>query len=369
MMKFVLAACTGVVLQCSLMTATALAAETINLHVISAQPPRMLTVGMLSEFMLPEINERLAERGSEYQVEWRESYAGVVAGSTETFTAIQHGVGDMGQVGTLFEPAKLPLAQMTFFVPFTGANVATVLEVMADLHERIPELDAFFERYNQVLLSLMGTDSYYLMTKFPVDSVEDLDGRKLGLPGSAANWVKGTGAIPVNSTISEYYNSLKTGVYDGVIVFASAMVPFKLYEVAPYITQIDIGAMQSGAITINKEVWEGLPQEVRDVMAEVGDEYRQRLAEEAVSEAESAVAKAAELGAIVSVLPEEERTRWAETMPNIAEEWAETLEARGLPAKELVTLYLDALRNRGADIARDWDAGWTVERSMETGEK
>src|SRR5690606_31856298 len=102
-MRAYMAGC--LMLSAGISASAAAAQETIKLHVISAQSPRMLTVGMISNFMLPEVNKRLKERGSNYRIEWRESYSGVVAGNRETFAAIQNRVADMGQVGTLFEAA------------------------------------------------------------------------------------------------------------------------------------------------------------------------------------------------------------------------------------------------------------------------
>lgn len=333
-------------------------AETIQLHVLAAQSPRMLSVGLMSKYMLPEVNKRLKAKGSKYQIKWRESYAGVVAGNKEIFTAIQDRVGDMAQVGTLFEGAKLPLSQMTFYVPFTDARLPTVLDAVSSLDKKVPAVNEAFARYHQRVLSLMGTDSYVLVTKFPVKSIDDLKGHKLGVAGSSANWLRGTGAVPVASNLAAYYNSLRTGVYDGVIVFASALLPFKFYEVAPYITDIGMGAMQSSAITINTEVWKGLPQEVRDVMTEVAQDFRARLAKDAVAEADKALGLAAKKGAKVSKLSPAERKRWADAMPNLAEEWAKRMEAKGLPARELVKGYLAALHEKGAPVARDWAAGW-----------
>ena len=55
-------------------------------------------------------------------------------------------------------------------------------------------------------------------------------------------------------SISEsMYNEIKTGVYDGVIVFASAALPGKLYEVAPYITKVGFGAQYAGEIWIQEK--------------------------------------------------------------------------------------------------------------------
>lgn len=333
----------------------AAAAETINLHVISAQAPRMLTVKLMSEELLPEINRRLEARGAGYQIRWRESYAGVVAKAQESFTAIQRGIGDMGQVGTLFEGAKLPLSQVTFYTPFSTAELDKMLEVMIEVHQKVPEMLAAYERYGQMPLTLMGTDNYHLVTTFPVESLDDLEGRRIGVPGAAANWLKETGAVPVSTNIAEYYNNLRSGVYDGVIVFSSAIVPFKLYEVAPYVTRVDIGSMSSVALTINKRVWDGLPEVVREVMQEAAHDWRRQLATAAMEDAEGALAAAEKLGAKVSALPEEERRRWAERLPNIAMEWAEAQEAKGLPGRAVVSAYMDGLRARGITPLRDWD--------------
>ncbi|WP_011582248.1 MULTISPECIES: C4-dicarboxylate TRAP transporter substrate-binding protein [Chelativorans] len=336
----------------------ATATETIKLRVLAAQSNRMLSVSMLGEFMLPEVNKRLAERGNNYQIEWQESYAGVVATSNEMLSAIEAGIGDIGYVGTLFEPAKLPLSQISYYVPFTGTTLENVLGAATDLEKTFPEIDAAFEANGQHVLTLMGTARYVLTTNFPVDSIDDLNGRKLGLAGASVNWIKGSGAVPVNAVVSDYYNSIKTGIYDGVFAFASGLIPFKLYEVAPYVTDVGLGSMQSTALTINMRKWQSLPEEVREVLTEVGTEFGTLLAKAEDEAAEDALAKAAELGATVTVMSDEERQKWANSMPNIAADWAATYEAQNLPARAMVSAYLDALRSRGANLARDWAAEW-----------
>ena len=48
----------------------------------------------------------------------------------------------------------------------------------------------------------IGIDDYLLMTNFPVNSIADLEGRKIGAPGPAVNWLKGTGAVGVSRATS-----------------------------------------------------------------------------------------------------------------------------------------------------------------------
>jgi hypothetical protein len=52
---------------------------------------------------------------------------------------------------------------------------------------------------------------------------------------------------------------------------------------------------------------------------------------------------------------EAERLKWFNAMPNIAQEWVKTNEAKGLPAEQVLKAYMDAARKRGATPARDWD--------------
>jgi hypothetical protein len=42
-------------------------------------------------------------------------------------------------------------------------------------------------------------------------------------------------------------------------------------------------------------------------------------------------------------------------MPNIAKEWADGLEAQGVPAADFMRAYMDGLRARGETPVRNWD--------------
>ena len=51
----------------------------------------------------------------------------------------------------------------------------------------------------------------------------------------------------------------------------------------------------------------------------------------------------------------QERAVWAETLPNLAQEWADNLEADGVPAQQILTEYMQAMRDADQPIARQWD--------------
>ena len=62
-----------------------------------------------------------------------------------------------------------------------------------------------------------------------------------------------------------------------------------------------------------------------------------------------------EAGAKVIYLSDAERKRWAEKLPNVPMNWAESMEQKGMPGKAVLKGYLDGLRQRGTVLVRDWD--------------
>ena len=52
----------------------------------------------------------------------------------------------------------------------------------------------------------------------------------------------------------------------------------------------------------------------------------------------------------------EERQAWANSMPNIAVEWAQGIDSAGGPGSEMLVAYMDKLRAAGFEPMRDWAA-------------
>ncbi len=104
--------------------------------------------------------------------------------------------------------------------------------------------------------------------------------------------------------------------------------------------RVDLGAVNSKTITVNKAYWVSLPGEVQDVLKEVAVLYRDHVAGIAMGRAEeSRQAYLAGGGTIVEIHPAE-CGAWAKAIPDIAGEWAANLDARGEPGSEMLNAYL-----------------------------
>jgi TRAP-type C4-dicarboxylate transport system substrate-binding protein len=340
----------------------AYAVEEIELTVASSHPLAIPWVGMIKSHFMAETDRLLAEKG-DYKIKWNEAFGGSLYKANATLTSVQEGVTDIGWVFSFLEGAKLPLSQASTYAPFSTANPPVQLKVMGDLLENNEAFKKEWEQYNLKVLGLTGTDDYDVYTKKPISGVADLNGLKLSAPGVLGQWLRGTGANAVDGSLPTFYTDIQTGVSDGVLSLALGVLPAKLYEVAPYITRVRIGTAFSGAVAINKDTWDGLPEEVQQAMVAAGKVYTEAHGKDLLERHEAAFAKMLELGkgqnppVAIAELPLEERQKWVDGLPDIAGEWAADAESRGLPGKAFMKAYMDGLRAAGEKPARDWDKG------------
>jgi TRAP-type C4-dicarboxylate transport system substrate-binding protein len=327
-------------------------AETYELTMASSHPTVLPWVGQLSTLVVAETNNRLEAMGSEDRVEWTEAYGGSLYGFKDTLEAVGDGLTDAGWVGTLWEGSKMPLQNVTYFTPFVSDDLVATLQIMNELHREMPELQAAWDDQNVVFLGASGVETYHLMTNFPVNSIADLEGRKILAPGPSANWIKHLGAVPVNGALPTYYNQVQTGVADGMVIILTGAFPNKHYEVAPYVTLVGMGAQMTGGLGINKDIWEELSDDVQKVLTELGEDYTVAHAQEVMARYENFLAKLPEVGATVTELPAADVEKWASEMPNLAGEWIDANRSDG--AEAVLAADMAKVREAGLDTRIDW---------------
>ncbi|WP_211195410.1 MULTISPECIES: C4-dicarboxylate TRAP transporter substrate-binding protein [Tabrizicola] len=337
------------------------AQENIDLTIASSHPTAIPWVGMMQTHFMAETDRLLAETGN-YKITWNEAFGGTLYKANATLSSVEQGVTDVGWVFSLLEGAELPLSQVSSYAPFATNNPPVQLAVMQELIDTIPELKAEWESHNLVVLGLTGTDSYDLYAKKPISSLADLNGMKISAPGVLGTWLSGTGANPVDGALTTFYTDIQTGVSDGVLSLALGVFPAKIYEVAPYITKVQMGTAFSGAIAINKDSWDALPEEVQDAMRKAGAYYTEAHGKDLLERPVAVTQKIIEAGATqnppvtLAELPQDQREAWVNALPDLAGNWARDLDAKGLPGTTVMNAYMAGLKARGETPVRDWKA-------------
>jgi TRAP-type C4-dicarboxylate transport system substrate-binding protein len=341
----------------SVMAFSAAAQESISAVVIDGYPARALWVKEFTDFFIPEVDRRLAEAGN-YKMNWQENYGGSIVKPKGVLEGVQLGLGDIGIVTTIFHGSKLPSQGISGSTPFIASDARAVAKAVDEIAREYPAMQNEFAAQNQVYLATgVVLDTYQVFCSEPVNSVTDLEGRKIAGAGLNLRYLEGIkDAAGVRGGLTDFYNMIQTGLADCGMLWPEAAKTFKIAEVAPYMLRADLGAVNSKTITVNADYWAGLPDEVKDVLKAVAIDYRDHVAGIAMDRAEASRAAYVEQGGTVVEVSAEDRAIWANAMPNIAQEWATILNDRGEAGSEMLAAYMGKLSDAGYTPIRDWAA-------------
>ena len=159
-------------------------AKTYKLTVVAGHPPIFLWVSLTRDFLIPEIDARLAGAGGKDDIKWNQAYGGTVAKIGGVLEAIEEGVADLGFVGTLFEAPKMPLHNVSYMTPFGSSRYIR----RGGYRDRIAGTDSgLWKRMGQAQPGLSGRcGAGYLRYS------DQFPGQFGGRPGRAQNRRSGT---------------------------------------------------------------------------------------------------------------------------------------------------------------------------------
>lgn len=331
--------------------------KTIRVHIGAGQTPEgFLWIRAMTNHLMPTVDKELAKTGN-YKIEWVESWGATVATVQESLEACQDGLLDVTNVCYVFEQSNLPYGNITYYVPFGVWDVDKALKIQLDFIERYPILTQEFEKFGQKPIGWATAESYNMTAKFKYTGLDSLKGKRVGAAGSNLSWVT-PAATKVQSAGAEAYNGLQTGLYEIALQPMSFHKDLYLYEVAPYGLIGDFGCVWMGAITINTDFYNKLPEEVQKAFLVGGEAYTYGLAEMSkqgyMETMEVLKSKCKE----VVIMTPEQRKEWAATLDNVPLQYVEKKENEGLnDIRPLMRDYLKAIQNAGFEPVRDWLSG------------
>ncbi|MGP3696952.1 TRAP transporter substrate-binding protein [Rhodobacter sp. NSM] len=168
----------------------------------------------------------------------------------------------------------------------------------------------------------------------PINTPDDFLGLKMRIQSSKVleAEMNALGAVPQVMAFSEVYQALQTGVVDGTENPPSNMYTQKMHEVQSHATVSNHGYL-GYAVIVNKQFWDGLPEDVRagleKALAEATD-YANSIAKDENDKALQAMKDAGTTE--FHELTAEELAAWEEALAPVHEEMAsrigtETIEA------------------------------------------
>lgn len=204
------------------------------------------------------------------------------------------------------------------------------------------------------LLALFAHGQGVMQTKFEVNSLDDLKGKKIRIGGGVQSEIgKRLGVTPVSAQGNKVYELMQTGVVDGAFMPVTEQKSQRLFEVAPYVTILPSGMyMGSFVMFISPDFMDSISKEDAEAIRSVSGEKLSIMAGKAWDKAdEEALQFAKDKGVHVKELTADDPMTIAydEAMKGLDEAWLKRVENKKADAKAA----LEMIRKEAADYAKN----------------
>ena len=230
--------------------------------VTSPMEPELVTEAeSIEEAFVNAVNARI---GPAYKIEYYP--AGQMLSFVEIMDGVRTGGAEMGAITPCFHSFDDPALGVSE-LPFLFNNNEAHMEGTKGLEPIYAEI--LESKFNQKLLNLHNYMGMALISKKQVKTLEDFDGLLIqAISPVFALIIEKLGAAPVTGTpYTEAYQLIEKGTIDGTIQAPSSMVSYALFDVAKYMTSAYLVSAVHG-FTINLDVWNSLPADVQNAIAE-----------------------------------------------------------------------------------------------------
>lgn len=289
-----------------LMSNAASAQETITVRFASPLGEKM-SFGEGATWWMNQISERTNDR-----VQWRSFFGGSLVAGGDVLPALSSGRVDAAMLAAVYNPGDFPLWSIST-LPFLGDNAIAQMNAVYELYSTNATLQGEFEKQN-IVMSLFQpvTPAAAGLREGPIDGPEGFSGKKLRAVGIMAEALTLLGVEPIAIGPGEIYESIERGVVDGYGGIGFDTIPdLSLQEVAPHAVNPRIGTYSSVGIGFNKAFWDGLPDDVKQVVKEVSEEYMATVAPKVLVEREDLACGAIEsVGGTITVFKDEQVAEW-----------------------------------------------------------
>ena len=250
--------------------------EQYNWRLVTAWPKNYPGLGMA-----PERIADLVEEMSNGQMKITVYGAGEQVPAFGVFDAVSSGSHQMGHSGGYFWKGKVPAAQFFTGVPFgltadeinAWTNRGGGLELWREIYEP-------FNIY-PIPAGNTGTQMFGWFNK-EINSLEDIKGLKMRIPGIGGEVLKRAGGIPVTLPGGELFTALQTGVIDATEwVGPYNDLTFGFQQTAKYYYYPgwhEPGSMLE--LLINKDAWNSLPKHLQAIIETASKAVNQDILDE-----------------------------------------------------------------------------------------
>lgn len=189
--------------------------------------------------------------------------------ANEISVCIQDGRADVGVSIPDYTPQIFP--QITVVsVPFVAADQQALMQALYDVNHEHDGAMQLWQDNGLKMIAHWSAGRLIMGSDQPVDSIADMQGQRWRVSGPyLQRAVEAAGGSNVALSAPETYEGVERGVADAAAFAMDGMVAYQLLELLPYYTDPGTGHYNTFGMWFNADVYEGLPDDLRQIVDEV----------------------------------------------------------------------------------------------------
>lgn len=220
---------------------------------------------------------------------------------SDILDAVADGAVPIARHATPFYGGQDPMFLLSTlpFLTSTSADVQTMRDIS------LPYMEAAFARFDQVIVSAGLFPPSGIWSRNPIETLDDLQGLRLrAFDLNSLETFAGAGAAAVNLNWGDVFPALSTGLIDAVVTSADLGNASGIESYTPSFLEIN-WAVPISYVTINRDVWDGLPEDLQAAVLEAGAETTRRTFERLQTQVAENYAEMREKGVSIIETPDE----------------------------------------------------------------
>lgn len=309
-------------------------AQTTTLRVADVYPTTHPVSNTTIKVFMDEVKKRLGDKiAFEY-------YPAEQLGKGKDLLALtQQGVVDIGLVVPSYVSDKLPLSAVAELPGAYDTSCAGTQAMQRMATEGVLAEKEFAANGVRVLIAHTFAPFQAFSTK-PFESLDSYQGQKLRTLGLVTDMtIEALGAVPIRISAPEINEAMSRGTIDGGLFGIATAVS---YDLVSYLKSATYGESFGGAFVtyaISEDNWNKLPEDVQQVMIEVGNEASLNGCQKADAAVDAQFDELRAANVQIVELSDEDKAKFDASTTDIGKEWAATLDARGLPGAEVLEAF------------------------------
>lgn len=200
------------------------------------------------------------------------TWGGALLGAKTAAQGLSDGVADMASIVPVYAPGQLVAYEVVDTIQFGDEWVG-----MMATYDFMTTNEAALEEQKKANIKYFGnytTGPTQLLTKDkPITTAEDLSGMTIRATGAFVPALEAKGASTVSVSQPQVYEALSNGSVDGSTTYYYVVKAYKQYEVANYITELNMGQVLAFGIGMNMNTYMSLTPEQQKLIDELGREF------------------------------------------------------------------------------------------------